>query len=142
MTPYPVVLQYKMTRLHGHLYLAPGRLYFLCERTGGAWAQAVGTGVGGAIGGAIVAASQRALGDGPTFPDERALAAAMSERDNSQVLQAAELRLIKYSLWTGRALVSTTRTYGFPSGAKPELLRALGAWARTHGVATKGKALA
>ena len=42
MTPYPVTLQNKMTRLHGHLYFAPGTLYFLCAARGGAWAQAIG----------------------------------------------------------------------------------------------------
>ena len=141
MTPYPIVLQHKMARLHGHLYLVPERMYFLCARQGGAWAQAVGQGIGGAIGGAIAAAARPTIGDAPRFADERALAAAMLEHDGSMTLVARDVRLIKYSLWSGRAIVTTGKTYGFPVGLAPAAQVALGAWAGVHGVATKGKAL-
>jgi len=38
-----------MKRFHGHVFLPPNRLYFVCTKTGGAWAAAIGQGLGGAI---------------------------------------------------------------------------------------------
>ncbi|MEZ4366625.1 MAG: hypothetical protein R2939_10095 [Kofleriaceae bacterium] len=69
MTPFPVVLQHKMTRLHGHLFLAPGAMYFVCGKQGGAWAQAIGQGVGGALGRALARGPRSATR--PRWPTSR-----------------------------------------------------------------------
>lgn len=141
MTPYPAILQHRMSRLHGHLYFQPGALLFLCAARGGAWGQAIGQGVGGAVGGAIAAAMQPTAGAAPEVADEPMLRAAMQAREGSVALAPTSIKLIKYSLWTGRAIVGVERTYGFPRGLAADAVAAMGAWARAHGVATKGKAL-
>ena len=50
---FPLTMQDGMNRMHGHVFLAPGRLYFVCLKTGGAWLAAIGQGVGGLVGGAL-----------------------------------------------------------------------------------------
>lgn len=46
MTPHPLTMQLGMKRFHGDVFLAPGRLYFVCSKVGGAWAAAIGQGLG------------------------------------------------------------------------------------------------
>jgi hypothetical protein len=142
LTPYPITLQQRMNRLHGHLYLVPGHLYFLCSARGGAWAQAIGQGIGGAVGGAIAAAAGPKAGDAPAVADEAALAEAVRTTPGSLAVAPGDVTLIKNSLWTGRALVTRGGTWGFWGGLPAPAAAAVGAWARAHGVATKGKSLA
>ena len=43
MEPHPLTMQEGMKRYHGHVFLAPEKLYFVCAKKGGAWAAAIGT---------------------------------------------------------------------------------------------------
>src|SRR4051812_27459546 len=70
LRPYPIVMHRGMTRLTGQLYVAPARLYFLCESNKGGLAVALGKGVGGLIGGAIAAAGAPTPGQSTGVADE------------------------------------------------------------------------
>jgi len=139
MTPYPLSLQLGMKRFHGHLFLAPGRLYFVCSKQGGAWAAAIGQSLGGLVGGAIAAAASKAPGEAPEI-DEAELEKAVAENDGSLIMEAGQIEIIKHTMWM-RLIKWNGKKFGLPNGLSKELQAALGEWAKTHDVQTKGKAL-
>lgn len=137
MTPYPLTLQLGMKRFHGHVFLAPQRLYFVCTKQGGAWAAAIGQGVGGLIGGAIAAAAAPRPGEAPPVVDEAAVAQAVQQHEGSLVMEAGQIEMIKHTIWW-RLIRWNGKKFGLPNGLTKPLKSALGAWARDHGVTTKG----
>ncbi len=139
MTPYPLSMQLGMKRFHGHLFLAPGRLYFVCSKQGGAWAAALGQGLGGLVGGAIAAAASKSPGEAPEI-DEAELEKAVAENDGSQIMEAGQIEIIKHTMWL-RLIKWNGKKFGLPNGLTRDLQAALGEWAKTHDVQTKGKGL-
>ncbi|MDA8117912.1 MAG: hypothetical protein M0000_11160 [Actinomycetota bacterium] len=137
MTPYPLSMQLGMKRFHGHLFLAPERLYFVCSKQGGAWAAAIGQGLGGLVGGAIAAAAAPKPGEAPTVVDETALQQAVAENEGSLVMDATQIEMIKHTLWM-RIIRWNGKRFGLPNGMGKPLKAALGQWAKEHSVKTKG----
>jgi hypothetical protein len=126
-----------MKRLHGHVFLAPGRLYFVCTKQGGAWAAAIGQSVGGLIGGAIVAAGSARPGEAPEVVDEAQLAEAVAANDGSLIMEAGKIEEIKQTIWW-RLIRWDGKKFGLPNGLSKPLKAELGAWAKAHNVKTKG----
>jgi hypothetical protein len=137
MEPYEITLQQGMKRYHGHLFLAPGRLYFVCSKTGGAWAAAIGQGLGGLVGAAIAVAAQPKAGEAPPVVDEAALTEAVAKHEGSLIMEASKIEVIKHTLWM-RVLRWDGKKFALPNGLSKPLKAALGAWAKTHNVQTKG----
>lgn len=137
LTPYPLSMQLGMKRYHGHLFLAPERLYFVCSKQGGAWAAAIGQGIGGLAGAAIAAAAAPKPGEAPTVMDEAALQQAVAEHDGSLVMDASQIEIIKHTLWM-RVIRWNGKRFGLPNGMAKPLKAALGTWAKAHNVKTKG----
>jgi hypothetical protein len=137
MTPYPLTMQLKMTRLNGHVFLAPGKLYFVCSKKGGAWGQAIGAGVGGLVGGLIAAAVSSKPGEAPPAFDEASLQQACTEHEGSLIMEAGNIQAIKYT-WMWRFLKYDKKTYGLPNGISKPLAKVLAPWAAAHNVLTKG----
>ena len=137
MTPYPLTMQLGMKRFHGHLFIAPSRLYFVCSKQGGAWAAAIGQGVGGLIGGAIAGLAQPTAGAAPTVIDEAQLARAVAENEGSLIMEPGQIQEIKHTIWW-RLIRFDGKKYGLPNGLGKPLKQALGPWAQQHNVKTKG----
>ena len=138
MTPFPLAMQIGMKRYYGHVFLGPGRLYFVCGRKGGAWAAAIGQSLGGAIGGAMVALGTPGAGAAPTHVvDEPTVMQAIAAADGSMILEAKDLTMIKHTIFW-RLFKWQGKTVGLPQGMSKELRAAIGQWARFHGVPTKG----
>src|SRR5262249_30888900 len=130
MTPYPLTIQQGMQRFHGHVFLAPGRLYFVCAKQGGAWAAALGTAGGGLIGNAIANAVTGDAGQGADV-DEASAAQAIAQNPGSMVIDATKIDQIKHTIWI-RGMTYEGKRYGFPKGLTKELRAALGPWAQQH----------
>ena len=137
MTPHPLSMQLGMKRFHGHLFLAPERLYFVCSKQGGAWAAAIGQGLGGLVGGAIAAAGSPKPGEAPPEVDEAALERAVAENDGSLIMDPAKIEIIKHTLWM-RLIKFDGKRFGLPNGMSKPLRAELGQWAQMHNVKTKG----
>jgi hypothetical protein len=137
MTPYPLTLQLGMKRFHGHVFLAPQRLYFVCTKQGGAWAAAIGQGLGGAIGGAIAAVAQPTAGAAPEVVDENQLQQAVAQNEGSLIMDASKIDEIKETIWW-RLIRFDGKKYGLPKGLGKPLKAELGKWAAAHNVKTKG----
>jgi hypothetical protein len=130
-------MQLRMTRFHGHMFLAAGRLYFICEKEGGAWMAAIGQGLGGAIGGALVGLAASGPGQAPMVYDEGTLWNAATTMKGSLIMDAPQITQIKETLFW-RLIRFGGNTYGLPRGLGKELKAALGPWAKYHNVKTKG----
>jgi len=137
MTPHPLSMQLGMKRFHGHLFIAPERLYFVCSKQGGAWAAAIGQGLGGLVGGAIAAAGAPKPGEAPPVVDEAALEQAVQEHDGSLIMDPSKIEVIKHTLWM-RLIKFDGKRFGLPNGMSKPLKAELGQWARGHNVKTKG----
>lgn len=137
MTPYPLSMQLGMKRFHGHLFLAPERLYFVCSKQGGAWAAAIGQGLGGIVGGAIAAAGSPKPGEAPPVVDEAALQQAVADNEGSLIMEAPQIEMIKHTLWL-RLIRWNGKKFGLPNGLAKPLKIKLGQWAKEHNVQTKG----
>ena len=137
MKPYPLTMQLKMTRLHGHVFLAPGKLYFVCQKKGGAWAAAIGQGVGGLIGAAIASGLGPKPGEAPVVIDEAQLQQACATQEGSLIMDAANIQAIKTTIWW-RMIKFDNKTYGLPNGLDKELKKELAQWATYHNVVNKG----
>jgi len=137
MTPYPLTLQEGMKRYHGHLFLGDQRLYFVCSKKGGAWAAAIGQGLGGVVGAAIATAASPRPGEPPPAVDEPTLETAVAENDGSFIMEPAQIEEIKQTLWM-RLIRWNGRKFGLPNGLGKPLKVALGQWAKSHDVRTKG----
>jgi hypothetical protein len=134
---YPLTMQSGMTRMHGHVFLAPGRLYFICVKQGGAWMDAIGHSLGGAIGGALVGLAMPTVGGAPTIYDEAQLHQAVAQMPGSLVMDAPQIQQIKQT-WAWRLIRFNGRKFGLPNGLGRDLKAALGPWARYHQVKTVG----
>jgi hypothetical protein len=127
-----------MKRYHGHMFVAPNRLYFICTAQGGAWAAAIGQGLGGAVGGLIAAAGSKTPGQAGAALDEQQLAAAAAENAGSLVMEPAQIEEIKETIWW-RLIRWNGKKLGLPNGLGKPLKAELGPWARANNVKTKGK---
>lgn len=137
MTPYPLTLQLGMKRFHGHVFLAPQRLYFVCTKQGGAWAAAIGQGLGGAVGALIANAATSSPGAAPQMLDEATLQQAVAQHEGSLVMEASQIEEIKQTIWW-RLIRWNGKKFGLPNGLGKPLKTDLGAWAKAHNVKTKG----
>jgi hypothetical protein len=137
MTPYPLTLQLGMKRFHGHVFLAPQRLYFVCAKQGGAWAAAIGQGLGGAVGALIANAATSSPGAAPQMVDEATLEQAVAQHEGSLVMDATQIEEIKHTMWW-RLIRWNGKKFGLPNGLGKPLKTDLGAWAKAHSVKTKG----
>ena len=137
MTPYPLSLQLGMKRFHGHVFLAPGKLYFVCSKQGGAWGAAIGQGLGGAIGGAIAGFAQPTAGQAPPVIDEAQLQQAVAQNAGSVIMDATKIEEIKETIWW-RLIRFDGKKFGLPSGLGKPLKQELGKWAVAHNVKQKG----
>ena len=137
MTPYPLTLQLGMKRFHGHVFLAPTRLYFVCSKQGGAWAAAIGQGLGGAIGGLVAGAFQPTPGQAAAAIDEGQLQQAVSQNAGSMIMDAAKIEEIKETIWW-RLIRFDGKKFGLPNGLGKPLKQELGKWAVANHVKQKG----
>ncbi len=135
MVPYPLTMQLGIKRLYGHVFLAPGRLYFICNKS--SKLAAIGQGIGGLIGGAIAAAAVGKPGEAPPVIDEQTLQQAVAENEGSMIMDASQIEEIKETLWW-RLIKFGGKKYGLPHGLGKPLKQALGPWATAHNVKTKG----
>ena len=134
---FPLTMQDGMNRMHGHVFLAPGRLYFVCLKTGGAWLAAIGQGVGGLVGGALAGLAMPTVDGAPAIYDEAQLYQAVTSNPGSMVMEAHNIQQIKQT-WAWRLIRANGKKYGLPNGLGRNLKAALGPWARYHQVRTVG----
>jgi hypothetical protein len=134
---FPLTMQDGMNRMHGHVFLAQGRLYFVCVKTGGAWLAAIGQGVGGLVGGALAGLAMPTVDGAPAIYDETQLHRAVSTMPGSLVMEAQNIQQIKET-WAWRLIRANGKKYGLPKGLGRDLKAALGPWARYHQVRTVG----
>lgn len=134
---YPLSMQLGMKRMHGHMYLAPGRLYFLCVKQGGAWLAVAGAAVGGAVGGALMGLATSGAGSAPQVFDEATLHQWATQMPGSVVMDAPQIQMIKQTIWM-RLIRANGQRFGLPHGLGGDLKAALGPWARQHAVKTVG----
>ncbi|MGE0868567.1 MAG: hypothetical protein AB7P03_08395 [Kofleriaceae bacterium] len=137
LRPYPIVMQQRLTRLTGQMFLAPTRLFFVCESTKGGLAIAIGKGVGGLIGGAIAAFGAPTPGQAAPVIDEPTLYRAVQERQGSLVMEPPQIKQIKDTFWT-HAIWFNGLTYALPEGLHKDLKRELGLWCQANGVKSAG----
>lgn len=137
LTPYPLTLQSGMKKLHGHLFLAPTRLYFVCSKQGSAWAQAIGQGIGGAIGGAIAGLAEKRAGEAPAVFDEAQLQQAVAANEGSIIMEPAQIEVIKETMWW-RIIRWNGKKFGLPNGLGKPLKKELGLWTQANNVQSKG----
>ncbi len=134
---YPLSMQLGMQRMHGHLFLAPNRLYFLCVKQGGAWLAVAGQALGGAVGGALMGLASSGTAAAPAIFDEATLHRYAQQMPGSMVLEAPQIQEIKQTLFW-RLIRANGQKFGLPRGLGPDLKAAIGPWARYHQVKTTG----
>jgi len=134
---YPLSMQLGMQRRHGHMFLVPGRLYFLCVKEGGAWLAVAGAAVGGAIGGALAGLATSGAGTAPQIFDEATLHRYAAQMPGSLVMEAPQIQEIRQTIFW-RLIRANGQKFGLPHGLGGDLKAALGPWARAHQVKTVG----
>jgi hypothetical protein len=137
MTPHPLTMQLGMKRFHGHVFVAPQKLYFVCTKQGGAWAAAIGQGLGGLVGAAIVAAATPKPGEAPPVITEEEIGKAVAEHEGSLIMEPSKIEVIKHTLWW-RLIKFDGKKYGLPNGLSKPLKAALGEWTKANNVQSKG----
>ena len=137
MRPFPLIMQQRMTRLTGQMFVAPTRLFFICESQKGGLAIAIGKGVGGMLGGAIAAFGTPTPGQSAPVLDEPMLFQAVQERPGSLVMEPAQIKEIKDTFWT-HAIWFDGKTYALPDGLNKELKAELGLWCQANSVKNAG----
>jgi len=145
MRPYPLVMHQRLTRLTGHMVVAPTRLFFICSSNKGGLAVALGkgiaSGVGGLVGGAVGAIVEgggaQAFGAVAAVYDEPTLHRAAQENEGSLVMEPQYIKAIKDTFWT-HALWFNGLTYAFRSDLGKELKYELGLWCQHHNVKHAG----
>lgn len=136
--PYPIVLQDGMTRYYGHFFLRANRIFFICEKSGGAWMQALGAGLGGALGAVLSEAASHQISGGLGHGlDDETLMRAVQQMPGSLIMEANQITEIKQNMWW-RLIRWNGKRFGLPRGLGRDLKPAIGAWARYHGVKTVG----
>lgn len=143
MLAFPVTLQRGVTRFHGHLFLAPTRLYYVNGRQGYAWGGGSRL-VAGLVNAHRSAAADEALaatlGVAPgTAVDEHVVYHATMRVEGSILMEAAELALVRHDWWW--------RGFKWKNGSKigllespSELVRELALWTAANRVPSKGLA--
>ena len=137
MRAFPLIMQQRLTRLTGQMFLAPTRLFFICESQKGGLAVAVGKGVGGLIGGAIAGLGVPVPGQAAPVIDEPSLFRAAEERQGSLVMEPPKIKQIKDTFWT-HAIWFNGLTYALPGGFSKELKREVGLWCQANNVKSAG----
>ncbi|MFT3697907.1 MAG: hypothetical protein QM831_32505 [Kofleriaceae bacterium] len=133
---YPLSMQHGMNRMHGHLFVAPNRLYFICVKQGGAWLAVAGQALGGAVGGALAGMAQPGVGNAPAY-DEPTVAQYAHQMAGSEVMEPSNIQEIKQTIFW-RLIRANGKKFGLPAGMSRELRAALGPWGRQNGVRTTG----
>jgi hypothetical protein len=137
MRPYPLSLQLGMTRYHGHLFIAPWRLYFVCGKQGGVLLAAIGQSIGGAVGGLMIGLGTKTPGEAPQVIDEGMLVQAVAANPGSFIMEPAKIQLIKQSIWR-RTIRYDGKVYGLTHGLDKDIKAELGGWCKHHSVPHKG----
>ncbi|HEY5949794.1 MAG TPA: hypothetical protein VIV40_30070 [Kofleriaceae bacterium] len=137
LQPYPIVMQQRLTRLTGQMFVAPTRLYFICESQKGGMAIAMGKAVGGLIGGVIASIGVPVPGQAAPVIDEASLQRAVAEREGSLIMEPQQIKAIKDTFWT-HAIWFNGKTYALPGGLGKELKPALGHWCQANQVKHAG----
>ena len=137
LKPFPLIMQQRLTRLTGHMFVAPTRLYFICESQKGGLAMAIGQGVGGLIGGAIAGMFTPTPGQAAPVIDEAMLMQAAHEKPGSVVMEPAQIKAIKET-WMWRAIWWNGQTYALPKGLSKELNSELAMWCQANNVKNAG----
>jgi hypothetical protein len=137
LKPFPLIMQQRLTRLTGHMFVAPTRLYFICESQKGGLAMAIGQGVGGLIGGAIAGFFTPTPGQAAPVIDENMLLQAAHEKPGSVVMEPAQIKAIKET-WMWRAIWWNGQTYALPKGLSKELNSELAMWCQANNVKNAG----
>jgi hypothetical protein len=145
MRPYPLVLHQRLTRLTGHIVVAPARLFFVCSSNKGgltaAIGKGIGAGVGGIIGGVVGAvvegSAAQAFGAVNAVYDEPTLFRAVQEAQGSLVMEPHQVKQIKDTFWT-HGIWFNGLTYAIRSSLDKELKRELGLWCQQHNVKQAG----
>ena len=145
MRPYPLIMHRGMTRLTGHMVVAPMRLFFICSSTKGGLATALGKGIASGVGGLVGAAAgaivqgagAQAFGAVDAVYDEPTLHRAAQENEGSLVMEPPQIKAIKDTFWT-HALWFNGLTYAFRSDLGKELKYELGFWCQHHNVKHAG----
>ncbi len=136
LRPFPIVMNRGLTRLTGQFFLAPTRIFFLCESQKGGFAVALGTGLGGLVGGAIAALAAPTPGQAPVI-DEPTLFQAVQQMPGSMVMEPPQFKSIKYTMWT-RGIFYGGNTYALRDGLSKDLRQELGLWCQANNVMAKG----
>jgi hypothetical protein len=137
LRPYPIVMQQRFTRLTGQMFLAPTRIFFVCESTKGGIGVAIGHGLGGIVGGVIAAMAAPVPGQAAPVIDEPMLFQAVQQMPGSLVMEPPQFKSIKHTLWT-RGIFYGGKTYALPQGLDKELRHELGLWCNANGVKHAG----
>jgi hypothetical protein len=137
LRPYPIIMQRGLTRLTGHMFLAPTRLFFICQSQKGGLAVAIGRGVGGLVGGALAALAAPIPGQAAPVFDEPTLFRAIQEAPGSLVMEPAHIKQIKHTMWW-RGIWFAGQTYGLPNGLTKDLKHELGLWCHGNNVKSAG----
>ncbi len=136
---FPMTIQLGMKKFHGHIFVAPEKLYFVCIKKGGGWTDVVGGQVGGLVGATIKVSGSKSTGEIPDLDaaNLKPLEQAVAENEGSMAMEPHQIKVIKHTLWW-RLIRFNGKRYGLPNGMSKDLRRALGKWARSHNVKTKG----
>jgi hypothetical protein len=133
LRPHPIIMQQRLTRLTGQMFVAPQRLFFLCESQKGGLGVALGKGLGGLIGGVIAAAIAPTPGQAAPVIDEPMLFQAVQQMPGSMVMEPPQFKAIKHTMWT-RGIFYGGKTYALPDGLDKPLRQELGMWCQANGV--------
>jgi hypothetical protein len=137
LQPHALIMQRGTTRLTGQMFVAPARLYFICESQKGGLAVAVGKAIGGAIGGLVGSIGVPIPGQATPMIDEPALQRAVQQHEGSLVMEPQQIKAIKDTFWT-HAIWFNGKTYALPGGLSKELKPALGHWCQANNVKHAG----
>jgi hypothetical protein len=137
LRPFPIIMQQRLTRLTGQLFLAPQRLFFLCESQKGGLGVALGKGLGGLVGGVIAAMAAPTPGQAAPVIDEPMLFQAIQNMPGSMVMEPPQFKAIKCTMWT-RGIFYGGKTYALPNGLDKELRTELGHWCHANNVRSAG----
>jgi hypothetical protein len=130
-------MQRGMTRLTGQMFVAPTRLYFICESQKGGMAIAIGKAVGGLIGGVIGSIGVPVPGQATPVIDEAALHQAVQQHAGSLMMEPQQIKAIKDTFWT-HAIWFNGNTYALPGGLSKQLKPELGRWCQANNVKQAG----
>ncbi len=135
--PFPIIMQQRFTRLTGQIFIAPARLFFLCESQKGGLGVALGRGLGGIVGGVIAAMAAPTPGMAAPVIDEPMLFQAVQNMPGSMVMEPPQFKAIKVTMWT-RGIFYGGKTYALPEGLDRDCKTELGHWCHANNVRSAG----